>query len=122
MLTMSMIKTRMIIIISKNKNVEDEYDEDKDDGNADKDEDDGNADKDRNDGNEANAGPSSASLDGREHRTRTLSPSAVRPSAQTRAPRIAAILFRALRRLIDLAALIGAVHLRRSGRLKGDAV
>lgn len=113
MLTMSMIKTRMIIIISKDKNVEDEYDEDKEDGNADKDE---------NDGNEANAGPSSASLDGREHRTRTLSPSAVRPSAQTRAPRIAAILFRALRRLIDLAALIGAVHLRRSGRLKGDAV
>lgn len=73
MLTMSMIKTRMIIIISKNKNVEDEYDEDKDDGNAD---------KDRNDGNEANAGPSSASLDGREHRTRTLSPSAVRPSVR----------------------------------------
>lgn len=77
MLTMSMIKTRMIIIISKDKNVEDEYDEDKEDGNADKDE---------NDGNEANAGPSSASLDGREHRTRTLSPSAVRPSVRPPRP------------------------------------
>lgn len=52
-------------MISKDKDVEDEYDEDKDDGNADKDKDDGNADKDRNDGNEANDGPSSASLDGR---------------------------------------------------------